>query len=106
MSVPGNTALAVEEVEGDEFGPDLLSDPMFVPCRNEGCGRKDLHREHKVSRRGRKMHEAYDKCPRCQTPVVVTKTRRTRIGTKQTRDVVMATCPACGWFHTKALKES
>ena len=106
MSVPGNTALAVEEVEEDEFGPDLLSDPMFVPCRNESCGRKDLHREHKVSRLGRKIHEGYDKCPHCQTPVVVTKTRRIQVRTKRTRDVVKATCPACGWFHTKALKES
>lgn len=95
-----------EEEEEDEFGPDLLSDPTFVPCRNESCGRKDLHREHKVSRLGRKMHEGYDKCPHCQTPVIVTKTRRTRIGTKHLAFAAKATCPACDWFHTKALKET
>ncbi len=103
MSAPGNTArkLRVEEM----FGPDLLSDPSFEPCRDESCARKDLHAVHEVVRVGRKIHTGYDKCPLCQTPVVVTKTRRARNGKKRTREVTRADCPACGWTHTKALKK-
>lgn len=89
----------------DDFGPDLLSDPTFEPCRNESCPRKDLHRVHEVVRVGRKIHTGYDKCPECQTPVIVTKTKRTRNSTtKRTREVTRADCPNCGWSHTKALK--
>lgn len=100
MSPPGNTA----RKRVDDFGPDLLSDPSFVPCRHESCRRKELHAEHEVTRVGRKIHEGYDKCPDCQTPVIVTKTKRKRATTKRVREVIKATCPNCGWEHTKALK--
>lgn len=102
MSQPANTKPA-----DDDWGPDQLSDPTFVPCRDERCFRMDLHREHEIleARPGRKIHEGYDKCPECQTAVIVTKTRRKHInGTKRTRDTIVATCPECGWTHTKALK--
>jgi hypothetical protein len=100
----GNSSRKPPGSDDPDFGPDLLSDPGFVPCRHESCVRRDLHREHDVVRIGRKIHKGYDKCPRCQTQVIVTKTRRTRSGTKKTRDVVKAECPSCGWMHTKALK--
>lgn len=103
MSNPGNTTPVQKE---DEFGPDLLSDPTFIPCRDESCYRRELHREHEVVRLGRKIHMGYGECPNCQTPVVVNKSRRSKVGTKRTRDVVRATCPECGWSHTKALKEA
>jgi hypothetical protein len=105
MHVQGTMAPKLVEEEGD-FGPDLLSDPSFVPCRDESCRRRDLHGQHEVIRLGRKIHQGYDKCPECQTRLVVTKNRRSRAGSKRTRDVVRADCPKCGWHHTKALKGS
>jgi len=105
MSAPGNTARKF--TDDDLFGPDLLSDPTFEPCRDESCPRKDLHRVHEVTRIGRKIHTGYDKCPQCQTPVVVTKTRRKKVGNskQRTREITVAACPNCGWSHTKALKK-
>lgn len=101
MSQTGNTA---RKLDG-EFGPDLLSDPNFAPCRDESCPRKELHQAHAaIGRVGRKIHRGYDKCPECQTPVIVTKTKRTKVGNKRTREITRADCPACGWSHTKALK--
>lgn len=105
MGKPGNTAIARKD-ETEENGPDLLSDPNFVPCRNESCSRRALHAEHEVTRVGRKIHSGYDRCPDCQTPLVVTKTRRHRAAGRQTRDITKADCPNCGWSHTKALKAS
>ena len=32
---------------------DLLSDPNFVPCRDERCSRRDLHAAHTSGMRGR-----------------------------------------------------
>ncbi len=103
MAGRGNSAKRIVE---DDFGPDLLSDPSFEPCRDESCPRKDLHGTHEVVRVGRKIHTGYDKCPNCQTPVIVTKTRRTRNGNKRTREITRATCPSCNWTHTKALKRT
>ena len=91
----------------EDFGPDLLCDPDFVPCRNESCKRRELHRAHPIeSSLGRKIHRIYDKCPDCQTALVVTKTRRERSASKRTRDITEAKCPNpdCGYTHTKAFR--
>jgi len=100
MSQFGNTAH-----KNDLFGPDRLSDPDFVSCRDENCTREGLHQAHDEprSRSGRHAHERYDKCPKCQTTVLVTQTRRIRQGTRRSRQVNVATCPNCGWTHSKAL---
>lgn len=103
MSSPGNAAKKAEDL----FGADLLSDPAFKPCRDEGCRRKDLHAEHEIeSRLGRKIHEGYSNCPQCQTPVIVTSTRRKQIGKKRISGrTAEARCPNCGWTHTKSSKK-
>jgi hypothetical protein len=111
MSAPSNTARQKEVDDSDEsdFGPDLLSDPSFIPCRVESCGRKELHREHGATPLGRRTHQTYDHCPNCRTPVVVTKAnRKTSYGKSKrnrTRVVIIAECMTCGWTHTKALKK-
>lgn len=104
MSAPGNTSA---KRASDLFGPDLLSDPDFKPCREESCPRKDLHAEHElISHPGRKIHQGYSNCPECQTQLVVTKTKRKKSGSKRARPRIEARCPRCRWFHTKALKKA
>ncbi len=102
MAQPANT-----QPDDEEYGPDLLSDPTFVPCRLEGCPIAGLHREHEITvKAGRKIHEGYDKCPACRTPVIVTKTKRKLSGSNRTNDSIEAYCPKCGWAHSKALKRT
>lgn len=41
--VRNQVASMKEQKPSPECEPDLLSDPTFVPCRNERCGRQGLH---------------------------------------------------------------
>lgn len=83
----------------DLFGPDLLCDPSFVPCRKENCPRWDLHAEHEVTS-GRRGPRKLDTCPRCQGPVVVTQTKSEN---SHERSEIKAEC-SCGWTFSNKNK--
>lgn len=94
-----------EQADLKEFREDYLSDPTFVACRDENCMREPLHRAHAEpkSRSGRFAHEKYDKCPKCQTPVLVTKSQRKRsLSGRKFKTTISALCPSCGWAHSKS----
>ena len=92
------------DLDHPEFGPDLLSDPSFVPCRDESCTRPTLHAAHEVTMRARSSRKL-DTCPDCQTPVVVTQTRRRSINKRKWRHVIEAHCPVCGWTFNNSIKK-
>jgi len=44
---------SASSVRAPELESDLLSDPQFVPCRDERCGRRDLHAQGSCKPQGR-----------------------------------------------------
>ena len=97
--------------DDEDNEPDLLADPTFVPCRDERCPYPWLHREHEVTN-GVRGPRRLDSCPRCQTAVVVTKSKEEVLRSNgsrlvpRTRITIKAECPECGWtFENKNRKK-
>ena len=88
----------------DDFGPDLLCDPSFVPCRDESCPREGLHPAHEVAV-GNRASRKLDLCPRCQSPVVVTQVKQAQVNGKKRRHLITANCVECGWTFVNTLKK-